>query len=511
MEAASKRLFCAEPPKTRFSIAMITKLMPAIPATTTVPPAASEHAPEPLRLLEAVVAAAHEHLYAFDREGRFVFVSEAAAAALGYPRDGVMGRKGEEIDFPPEITQQVHADITRVFATDQPVFSSLTYPTAHGLRDLEYTFSPMADAQGRTAYVIGNSRDVTERNRAEANRRATEEILRQSRERFQAAVSTISDLVWTNTPQGEMEGEQHGWAEYTGQSYDEYQGYGWAKAVHPADAQPTLDAWNQAVANRSTFVFEHRVRRRDGAYRLFAIRAVPVLNHDGTIREWVGVHTDVTDSREAEARLAGANQQLRRAMRETHHRVKNNLQLISALMDIQLMEHEGEPIGEEFRRLNAHVRAMAAVHDVLTEQARQDSEANQISAQAVLSKVIALLRGIAVPRQITAQIEDTPLSGKQGTSLALLVNELVLNALKHGVGDVDISFRVGETRAMLEVCDDGPGFPPDFNPAAAANTGLELVESVGKWDMNGAIAFGNCTEAGGGKVTITMPLDRLKP
>ena len=97
-----------------------------------------------------------------------------------------------------------------------------------------------------------------------------------------------------------MEGEQPGWASFTGQTRKEYQGYGWAKAVHPQDAAPTVAAWKRAVAKKSIFEFEHRVRRRDGEWRLCSVRAVPLLGEDGAIREWVGVHTDITERKRAE-------------------------------------------------------------------------------------------------------------------------------------------------------------------------------------------------------------------
>ncbi len=79
--------------------------------------------------------------------------------------------------------------------------------------------------------------------------------------------------------------------------------YGWANAVHPEDAQSTVDAWRVAVEDRCPFLFEHRVRRHDGAWRTFSIRAIPILDAAGQIREWVGVHTDVTEQRNAEGRL----------------------------------------------------------------------------------------------------------------------------------------------------------------------------------------------------------------
>ncbi len=137
-------------------------------------------------------------------------------------------------------------------------------------------------------------RDITGRKQAQ-------EELRRSEERYRSLVEATAEIVWTNTPQGEMRGAQPGWGGFTGHAEAEYQGYGWARAVHPEDAQPTVDAWNLAVAARKTFLFEHRVRRHDGVYRTFAVRAVAMLEEDGTIREWVGIHTDVTERREIEA------------------------------------------------------------------------------------------------------------------------------------------------------------------------------------------------------------------
>jgi PAS domain S-box-containing protein len=116
---------------------------------------------------------------------------------------------------------------------------------------------------------------------------------RLSEARFRAAVAAVG-VMWTNDASGRMKGAQPGWAELTGQSEEEYQGYGWALAVHPDDAPATIAAWNQAVAALRMFEFEHRVRRRDGVWRNFSVRAVPVIQ-DAAILEWVGVHIDITD------------------------------------------------------------------------------------------------------------------------------------------------------------------------------------------------------------------------
>ena len=135
--------------------------------------------------------------------------------------------------------------------------------------------------------------------------------MRESEERFRAAVGAVSNLVWTNNARGMMEGEQPGWAAFTGQSFAEYQGYGWSNAVHADVALPTIEAWERAVARKSAFEFEHRLRRSDGEWRLCSIRAVPLKTATGEIREWVGVHTDVTDQKRADEALRDSEDRFR--------------------------------------------------------------------------------------------------------------------------------------------------------------------------------------------------------
>ena len=163
--------------------------------------------------------------------------------------------------------------------------------------------APIRDAEGKITGVVLVFRDITGRKKAELK-------LKQAEQRFRTAVSAVSDIVWTNNANGEMKGEQPGWAAFTGQSLEEYQGYGWSRAVHPRDAQPTINEWNRAVAERRPFKFEHKVRRHDGVWRVCSICAIPLIDVAGEIHEWVGVHTDITDRKHAEEALRNSQGQL---------------------------------------------------------------------------------------------------------------------------------------------------------------------------------------------------------
>lgn len=167
---------------------------------------------------------------------------------------------------------------------------------------------PHFTENGEYLGYVGSVIDIHERKIAEAG-------LLESEARFRAAVQAVSGVLWTNNADGQMKGEQPGWAALTGQTVEQYQGYGWVGAVHPEDAQGSVEAWNAAVDERNTFIFEHRLRCADGRWRRFAIRAIPVL-HGSVVSEWVGVHTDITDQREAEAVLSRGKAELERLVEE---------------------------------------------------------------------------------------------------------------------------------------------------------------------------------------------------
>jgi two-component sensor histidine kinase len=90
------------------------------------------------------------------------------------------------------------------------------------------------------------------------------------------------------------------------------------------------------------------------------------------------------------------------------------------------------------------------------------------------------------------------------------VNELVSNAVKHGKGRIGINFRIREGKAALGVSDEGPGFPPDFDAVKEANTGLDLVQTLARLDLNGETRFENRPE-GGASIVMEFPIPNSTP
>ena len=230
---------------------------------------------------------------------RWTWANDAAARIVGRPPGWFVGRRLLR-EMPGNRDEGLFDGYRRVVETGKPWTSTFAYRRDGVDAHLRLVAAKVGDGFAVSFADLSESAAIADR-------------LRLSEGRFRAAVAAVEGVLWTNDAQGRMVGEQPGWEALTGQRQGDYQGHGWTAAVHPDDVAPTVAAWEGAVAAREIFVHEHRVRRRDGAWRRFAIRAVPTLGPDGAVLEWVGLHTDVTEERAAQEALAASEARFRTA------------------------------------------------------------------------------------------------------------------------------------------------------------------------------------------------------
>ncbi|MUG93801.1 PAS domain S-box protein [Scytonema sp. UIC 10036] len=127
--------------------------------------------------------------------------------------------------------------------------------------------------------------------------------LHDSEERYRSLVAATAQVTWIANSEGEAISTTPGWQEITGQTPEEIKGQGWLNTVHPDDKAQLQQIWMNAVASKSFYVAEFRLRTKDGKYRDYVTRGIPVFNSDGSVREWVGACTDITERKKAEQTL----------------------------------------------------------------------------------------------------------------------------------------------------------------------------------------------------------------
>jgi two-component sensor histidine kinase len=177
---------------------------------------------------------------------------------------------------------------------------------------------------------------------------------------------------------------------------------------------------------------------------------------------------------------------------EIHHRVKNNLQTVASLLRLQARAPDADPrkaLEDSVHR----ILAIAAVHEVLTEQREEVVELREL-----LERLRAMLvQGLAVGKEVHADLEPVSIAGNRATALALVFSELLQNALEHGGDSVQIELAQRNGEVVLAITDDGTGIE-----AGAAGTGLSIVQALVRDELQGRL---DLRSEGGTRAEVVFP------
>ena len=239
---------------------------------------------------------------------------------------------------------------------------------------------------------------------------------------------------------------------------------------------------------------------------IFIRKAVPLFERDQLKGVILGI-TDVTEDRKKEHEL-----RIKSAMlQEVHHRVKNNLQTIAALLRIQarrLPENEGKTaLLESVSR----ILSVAVVHEFLSHDESSEINIKEVS-QSILREVTAGTMDPDKQLKIVLNGPSLLLPAQQATSCALIINELLQNAVEHGYanrdhGTIQINLNESAEETVIEIIDDGAGFPTGFDLERDSNLGLQIVRTLVKEDLRGDLAFAN---GDGVRARLSFPRKRLE-
>ncbi|NJR24596.1 MAG: PAS domain S-box protein [Richelia sp. CSU_2_1] len=267
------------------------------------------------RSLAAILEATPDFVGIWDVRGLGVYINKAGRKMLG-------------LDEQEEIS---HRQIAEFAAARDTLAAAIATAATGGVWRGEMTFVSVSGQEIPVSQVIVShsiggekpeyfstiARDISDRQQAE-------NALRLSEERYRSLAIATAQMVWTTDASGVPTEPQRDWMAYTGTSVGDFHDR-WIAAVHPEDRDRTLQTWMQAVETKSLYEVEHRLRAADGSYRHFWVRAVPILAGDGSVREWVGTHTDIHDRvqvleamRQSVTQYRSQAAQLEKAMRDLH-------------------------------------------------------------------------------------------------------------------------------------------------------------------------------------------------
>ena len=229
-----------------------------------------------------------------------------------------------------------------------------------------------------------------------------------------------------------------------------------------------------------------RVQRKDGSIRNIYVTAGRMIGNDGRTYKVTTV-TDITDRIAREHELESVVQQKDMLLKELNHRVKNNLSTLSSIVEL---EYGRESLGDEARstlkNVSNRIHALASVYERLQSQ----KDYSSIDAGSLIYDIADAARDSSGNRTIQVHPRVNGIGTTTfdlGVALGLIVNELLSNSLKHALHegrelsiDLTVSAEQGETATdfYIDIRDDGPGLPDDFDPATSNSLGMQIVQAI---------------------------------
>ncbi len=347
-------------------------------------------------------------------------------------------------------------------------------PTQAYTHHFLFSFFPLARADGGPG-SDGAGLVVTD----ETRRKQSERLVRESEERFRTLVDASASIVWVASAAGDFEQPQPGWTSFTGQDFAALRGGGWMDSVHPEDREATATQWLEATGARAPYRFEHRLRRADGEWRCMSVRSVPIIEDDGSVREWVGTHTDITERRTAENELLAAKETAEAANRAKSQFLANmshelRTPLSAVIGYSEMLEEEMEDCGQteligDVRKINSNAHhLLKLINDVLDlskiEAERMTTYAEDINVPELLRDVASTVEALIVKKgnELVLDLGEDPAAlGDMHTDQVKLrqcLFNLISNAAKFTENGC-ISLRARRSGGMLEfaVTDSGIG------------------------------------------------------
>ena len=339
--------------------------------------------------LAAIVASSGEAIIGKTLDGIVTSWNAAAEHMFGYTESEMVGRSIMVL-IPETLRAAERALLERIRRGERVDAADTQRLRKDGTRiDVALSVSPIRDPAGVVVGASSIKREITER------KRALQELARRE-ERYRALVTATTSVVCTSDPAGRFAEPQASWEEYTGQTWDQHRGFGWADAVHPDDRVPVQAAWARARDLGSVFEAEVRIWcRAERGYRHCVVRGAPVAGVDGEVREWIGTLTDAEDRWRVEERLRHAErlESVGRLAGGIAHEANNQMTVVLGAATFLLRRVRDEEDREDIEHIRrAAERTAAITRQLLAFSRRQVMQPQIVDLNAVVTALEPIMR-----------------------------------------------------------------------------------------------------------------------
>ncbi|MGY2906533.1 PAS domain S-box-containing protein [Bradyrhizobium sp. URHC0002] len=423
-------------------------------------------AEERAQQLVSIVESSDDAIISKDLNGIIRTWNPGAERLFGYTAGEAVGKPVTML-FPPGREDEEPGILARIRRGERMQhYETIRRRKDGSLLDISLTVSPVRDGTGRIIGASKIARDITDRKEAERK-------LRESEQRLTELLAAIPAAIYTTDAQGKITYFNEAAVEFSGRTptlgSDEWC-VTW-KLFLPDGTPLPHDQCPMAVAlkeGRAVRGAEAVAERPDGTRVPFIPFPTPLRDSLGRINGAINMLVDISERRQAET-------QQRLLLDELSHRTKNNMQMLQALLFSAARTAHSEEARKVLNEASARIAAMAAAQRVLYGR----SDASRFAAAEFLPAVCETIRQLLPPAaRIESGAAHGVLSNDVAMPLALILNELLTNAVKHGIKDhakqgVRVSLTDRDGRLVLSVEDDGEGF--DLEKVRKNSSGLQLV------------------------------------